>query len=451
MSRSFRFDVDAAPLTAESLGIPKERERYALRKQIIKRKLNTSLLPAMRKHAIDLWLVLSREFHPDPVLAEIGGGWPGVRNAYLFFDNGGDAPEKIFLGSHEIREDLFREVYDQVTFYGYSQDGLAPHLREAIQKRNPKRIGVNMSKTLPMADGLSVVLKQFLEQAIGDEYAKRLTSAELVVRDFRGGRLPEEVALYRRLCEWTVAWCAAGFSRRVVWPGVTTTDDIHWWMRDKARELGCDVEFLPGMRINRQGQPLPTNSPDHPILPGDIVTMDAGLSFDLFRSDYQRTAYVLRPGETEPPKSLERAFADSLRVRDELTKRIAPGKIAHVVWDETMEWATSQGYQVMYPAAGGRRETITIPQVGIYSHSIGNSTHGIGARIAVDWPMAYGDRVRYPLALNEWYSIELGVSTPVPEWGGKTVFVGVEEDAALTERGIEYFAQPQTELIVIPS
>jgi hypothetical protein len=31
------------------------------------------------------------------------------------------------------------------------------------------------------------------------------------------------------------------------------------------------------------------------------------------------------------------------------------------------------------------------------------------------------------------------------------VFVGVEEDAALTENGIQYFAQPQTELIVIPA
>ncbi|MBI5029054.1 MAG: aminopeptidase P family protein [Chloroflexi bacterium] len=451
MSRSYRFDIDSAPLTRESLGIPKERERYALRKQLIQKKLNTSLLPAMRKHGIDMWLVLSREFHPDPVLYEIGGGWPGVRNAYIFFDNGGDTPEKIFIGSHEQRESLFHDVYDQVVFYGYSQEGLAPFLRDAVQKRNPQRIGVNMSKTLPMADGLSAVLKHYLEEAIGDEYARRLTSAELVVRDYRGGRLPEEVALYRRLCEWTVAWCAEGFSRRVVLPGVTTTDDIHWWMRDKARELGLDVEFLPGMRINRQGRPIPTNSPDHPILPGDIVTMDAGLSFDLFRSDYQRTAYVVRPGETEPPASLRRAFADALCARDQLTARIAPGKIAHVVWDETMEWAKSQGYQVMYPAAAGRRETVTAPQVGIYSHSIGNSTHGIGARIAVDWPVAYGDRVRYPLGLNEWYSIELGVSTPIPEWDGRAVFVGIEEDAALTERGIEYFAQPQTELIVIPA
>ncbi len=439
------------PLTRESLGIPSERERYAIRKNITALKLNTTLLPAMRKHGIDMWVVLSREFHPDPFLPDIGGGWPGVRNAYLFFDRGDDRPEKIFIGSHEQREDFFDDVYDKMVYYGYDQSGLAPHLREAVQARDPKRIGVNMSRTLPMADGLSAVLKTYLEEAIGPAYAGRMVSAELVARDFRATRLPEELGPYRRLCEWTVAWCAEAFSPRVVRPGVTTCADIHWWMRDKARELGLDVEFLPGMRINRRGEPLPTNSPAHPILPGDIVTMDAGLAFDLYRSDYQRTAYVLQPGQTAAPESLQRAYRDAIRVRDEVTANMKPGLIGHVVWDQTMEWAQAQGYEIMYPAASGRRQVVSKPQVGVYGHSIGNATHGIAARTAVDWPTAYGDRVRYPFGLGEWYSIELGVSTPIPEWEGRAVFVGIEEDGMLTEHGVEFFAQPQSELILIPA
>ncbi|MBI5029048.1 MAG: aminopeptidase P family protein [Chloroflexi bacterium] len=439
-----------APLTAESLGVPDERTRYILRKQIIHKKLNTTLLPAMRAHGIDMWIILSREFHPDPFLPDIGGGWPGVRNAYIFFDNGGDTPEKIFIGSHEQREDIF-QVYDQLTYYGYNQEGLAPHLRDAVHQRNPKRIGVNMSKTLPMADGLSAVLKEYLEDAIGVEYAQRLTTAELVARDFRATRIAEEESLYRRVCEWTVAWEEEAFGPRVVTPGITTADDIHWWMRAKARALGMDVEFLPGTRIIREGKPLPVNSSAHPILPGDVIFTDAGLAFDLLRTDYKRTAYVLRPGESAPPASLQRAFRDALRVRDELTARMLPGKIAHVVWDETMEWVKAQGYQVTYPAAGGRREAITVPQVGIYCHSIGNATHGIGARVAVDWPMAYGDRVRYPLRANEWYSIELGVNIPIPEWDGRAVSLNLEENAKLTERGIEYLTRTQTEFLLIPS
>ena len=436
-------------LTAQSLGIPKARERYVIRKGIIAKKLNTTLLPAMRRHGIDMWLILSREFHHDPFLYEIGGGSAGVRNAYIFFDNGSDVPEKVFIGSHGQREDLYDTVYDQVLFYGYSQEGLAPHLREAVHRRGPKCIGINMSPTLPMADGLSATLKQYLEEAIGPDYSGRLVSAELVARDFRDERLPEEFSFYRRMCEWTVAWCTRALSRHVIHPGVTTCADVHWWMRDKAGELGFGMGFLPGLRITRQGQPFPMNSPDHSILPGDIVTLDAGLTLDLYSTDYQRAAYVLRHGETEPPDYLQRAYREAIRVRDQLTANMLPGEIAHRVWEKTVKWAESEGYEIMYPAAAGRRETTNARRVGIWCHSIGNSHHGIGARIAVDWPIAYGDRVRYPLELNRWYSVELGVSVPIPEWDGRAVYLGLEDEAALTERGVEFFIEPETQLLEI--
>jgi Xaa-Pro aminopeptidase len=301
-----------------------------------------------------------------------------------------------------------------------------------------------------MADGLSATLKQYLEEAIGPEHSSRLVSAELLARDFRAARIPEEHGVFKRLCEWTVAWCEEAFSQRVVWPRVTTCADVYWWMREKARQLGMELEFLPAIRINRRGQPLPTNSAAEPIMPGDLLTLDAGLAFDLFRSDYQRTAYVLQPGETEPPESLRRAFRASLRLRDELTARMQPGKLGHCVWEETMAWAQSQGYEIMYPQVTGRK-LVTTPMAGIYSHSLGNSTHDIDTRIAVDWPVAYGDRVRYPLQVDRWFAIELAVCTPIPEWDGRAALIPIEEDAALTDRGVEYFARQQTELMVIPS
>jgi Xaa-Pro aminopeptidase len=447
MATSNRGAPRAPALTPESLGIPGERERYAIRTRIVKQRVNALLLPAMRQHGIDMWIILSREFNPDPLLQDLGGGWAGVRSAYVFFDNGSETPDKLVLTSHELREELFSELYEQM-LYGYSPEGLAPHLKRVVHERAPKCIGINTSVTLPMADGLSASLKQYLEDAIGPEYSTKLVSAELVARDFRASRLPEEFPVFRRLCEWTVAWCEEAFSERVIWPGVSTSADVYWWMRCKARELGMELEFLPAIRINRQGNPLPTNSARDPILPGDLLTLDAGFAFDLYRSDFQRTAYVLRPGETRPPQSLERAFAASLNMRDRLTANMQPGEIAHRVWDKTIAWANEHGYATMYPQVTGRRQ-VTEPMVGIYSHSLGNSTHDIDARIAVNWPAAYGDRVVYPLQLNRWFAIELAVCTPIPEWDGRAALVPIEEDAALTERGVEYFATPQTELMVL--
>ena len=186
-------------------------------------------------------------------------------------------------------------------------------------------------------------------------------------------------------------------------------------------------------------------------MPGDVLTVDAGLAFILYRTDYKRTAYVLRPGEEQPPQSLRDAFAEALRVRNRLVANMQPGAIAHQVWDKTMDWAKAEGYEVAYPAASGRREPVTTKKVGIYCHSIGNATHGIGARVAVDWPMAYGDRVRYPLELNRWYSVEFHVGIPIPEWDGRAMSVSIEETIALTERGAEYFVPPLNAILCIPS
>jgi Xaa-Pro aminopeptidase len=429
--------------------VPGAQDRFKIRKEIITKRLNTVLLPAMRAHNIDLWLVFSREHNEDPMLSELGGGWGGVRNAYLFF-NLGDRVEKVFIGSHELRDTTIPDAYNTVIYYGYSKEGIKERLARIVSERDPKRIGVNASPTLPMADGLSWTLRQFLEEALGPQYAKRMVSAELLARDFRTNHIPEEVRVFQDLCRWTVAWEEEALSDRVVTIGKTTADDIHWWMRERALEMGLDVEFLPGVRITRQGRNLPTNSPDDPVQPGDLISIDAGLAYIDYRTDIKRTAYVLRPGEGQPPASIHKAFADALKVTDRLLAHMKPGLLGHEVWQNTMDEMKARGYAQGLPAAGGvppldPRQ----PEVGIYSHSVGNSTHDIGARIAVDWPFAYGDRVRYPLATNAWYSVELHVSTPIPEWGGLVLPIRIEEDAALTDSGVVFFAPRQSSLLLI--
>ena len=440
---------DAARPT-ESLQIPGAQERFEIRKDLIGKRLDTVLLPAMRAHDIDLWLVFSREHDVDPILSEIGGGWGGVRNAYLFFDGGGDTPEKIFIGSHELRDTTIYETYDEHIHYGYTEEGVRPHLRKVIEDRDPQRIGINVSPTLPMADGLTWTLRNFLEDTLGEKYASRMVSAELLVRDFRQIHVAEEIDVFRDLAAWTVAWEEEAFSDAVVNVGGTTADDIHWWMRQRTMELGLINEFLPGVRITRNGETLPTNTPDHTVQPGDILSVDAGLGYLDYRTDIKRTAYVLRPGETEPPESIRNAFAKAMEVTDILTDNMKPGAIAHEVWDTTMEDVGLLGYHAGQPKTGGVVETDpTQPEVGVYSHSVGNSTHDIGARVAVDWPFAYGDRVRYPLAAEAWYSVELHVSTKVPEWDSMVLPIRIEENARLTDSGVEYFVPRQTELLLI--
>ncbi len=440
---------DARP--TEVLDIPDARERAQIRKDLITKRLDAVVLPAMRAHDIDMWLTFSREHHVDPILSEIGGGWGGVRNAYIFFDRGEDTPEKIFIGSHSLRDPTISDAYDVHIFYGYTEEGVRPHLRQVIEERDPQRIGINVSPTLPMADGLTWTLRNFLEETLGETYASRMVSAELVIRDFREMHIPEELPVFADLCAWTVAWEEEAFSDAVITVGETTIADIHWWMRQRTMELGLINEFLPGVRITRDGENLPINSADHVVMPGDILSVDAGVGYLDYRTDIKRTAYVLRPGETEAPESIRNAWQKALEVTDILTSHWKPGAIAHEVWEATMEDVGELGYQSGQPKTGGNEEVDPRqPEVGVYSHSVGNSTHDIGARVAVDWPFAYGDRVRYPLRADAWYSVELHVSTPIPEWDGVVLPIRIEENARVLPDGdVEYFAPKQTELLLI--
>ena len=89
------------------------------------------------------------------------------------------------------------------------------------------------------------------------------------------------------------------------------------------------------------------------------------------------------------------------------------------------------------------------PEIGVYGHSVGNNSHDIGARIAQDLPFAYGERVRFPLVEGEFVSVEFHLSTPIPEWNGKTWYSRFEENARLGAQTVEWLIPRQEKLILI--
>ncbi|MFK7831323.1 MAG: M24 family metallopeptidase [Congregibacter sp.] len=439
----------AVPLAAApGYNVPGSKERFAIQKALIEEKLDASLLPAMRKHGIDMWIVLDREYNPDPLHVELGGRGTGVRAAYIFFDDGSDKPEKIYYGSHEQpRNSVIASVYDETIYYGYSREGLTPHLRRAVEARNPEKIGINRSPTIPMADGLTVGLFDYLEEALGPTYSERLVSAELLTRDFRLNRRAKESVLYEELLVWTDQWMEEALSTENIRSGVTTAEDVAWWLKDRARELG--VSGYGTVRVVREGDLLPIHDPDLPLLPGDIVGIDGGLGYLGYSVDIKRTAYILRPGENELPDELKAAWDVVHAMAEVYTDRMQPGAIGHEIWASINKKAAELGYATVGPDAGGDASSNMRPEAGFYGHSVGNGAHDIGARVAADIPFAYGDRVRYPLAVNEWVSIEFHVSTPIPMWGGKTWYTRFEETAQIMQDGPRWMLPPQRELFLI--
>ena len=431
-------------------GVPGALERARIKTAIVEEKLRVALLPAMRANGIDMWIVLDRENHPDPLHDEIGGGFGGVRSAYIFHDSGGAEPEKIYLGSHvQPGDSVIEQIYDEKVYYGYSEEGIVPELREAVHSRAPQRIGINTSKTLPEADGLTVAFRDLLVEAIGPTYAERLVSAELLVRDFRLLRTPLEHELYRQLTEWTGRWEVEGLTGPHVIPGETTALEMAGWFEDKALELG--MGSFQTVRVVREGDLLPRHAPDIPIQPGDIVAVDAGLFYLQFETDMKRTAYVLGPGETEPPESIQNAWAETIQTSRLYASKMVPGAIGHEIYDEIIAEALRDGYV---------RDTRTDPsisnigtehEISLYGHSLGNDLHDIGARVAQDVPFAFGDRVRFALVEGEFVAMEFHVGVPIPEWEGKKWSARYEEMGVVGTEGLEEIIPFQTELLLIHS
>jgi hypothetical protein len=72
----------------------------------------------------------------------------------------------------------------------------------------------------------------------------------------------------------------------------------------------------------------------------------------------------------------------------------------------------------------------------VYTHAIGEHGHGAGPLIGL-WDRQDGVPGRGDVRLrpSTWYSIELQVTTAVPEWNNQKVQMMLEEDAAVAPDG----------------
>ena len=87
-------------VSAQSHPLPKlltMREQQLTREAWLKKRLDTLLLPMMRRHKIEMWIVTNEEFHADPVTAYIAPPLPyvGRRDFFVFADRGGDKLDRI--------------------------------------------------------------------------------------------------------------------------------------------------------------------------------------------------------------------------------------------------------------------------------------------------------------------------------------------------------------------
>ncbi|HEX2569464.1 MAG TPA: M24 family metallopeptidase [Polyangia bacterium] len=413
------------------------RERWERLCQIRKDKFDLILPQALRENAIDMWIVMNKEGHYDPLYEDLGRGYPGSGGVgfYVFTDRGGDRIERVALGMDGYLLERCRGAYDRVveTF----------DLQKFVAERNPRRIAVNMSEEIGAADGLSHTGWQYLTKTLGEPWASRLVSAERLVSDFRSRRVASEIAAFAEAAELSRTLAEEALSNRVITPGVTTLEEVAWWLEEELRRRGLGSSFdMPSVYVTGP-KGIEALSDDHIIERGDFLIIDWGVCHLNFCTDIKRQAYVLKPGERAAPPGLQHAFDEALKVREVIRRTVRPGRRADEMLRTINEKIAQAGYVLMkefnQPTATPKTEVI------VGCHSVGNLGHGVGPSMAWFTPL----RLTYEIRPTNLFSIEFFAYTPAPEWGGKKVRIPLEDDAIVTERGLEWLYPPTERILLI--
>ena len=200
------------------------------------------LLPRiLERRGIDLWLVFTREGAVDPVAPTIGLDHIVARGAFLFSRDHGRFRKQAILASYDADSMRSTGLYDQVL--SFKSEGIKPQLRRAVEELDPKVIAIDFSRDVPVADGLTHGMRLYLEEALGPSYAGRMVSAQELIVDLLGTKLPMEIAALRYAVETTQTVLAEALTPQVIGPGVTSEKDVHHYFEQRGGELGCTIAF----------------------------------------------------------------------------------------------------------------------------------------------------------------------------------------------------------------
>jgi len=418
--------LPAAAQTAPERPFGTLREQAAVQQAWLRQRLEQHLPAVMRAHGVDMWVVAMREYNEDPVFRALVSPTTFAarrRTIYIFFDRGREAGvERIALGGGSQGG-----LYEAIRATETAPDGRPRELWGAAQwdlfgkvvrERNPRRIAVDISNEHNFADGLSAGEWEQMRRALEPDLVTRVVREPRLAIDYLALRVPDMLPVYEKMQELAHQIIGEAFSNSVITPGITTTDDVVWWMRQRLLDLGLGTWFQASVDVQRRGVTM-EDSTAPVILRGDVLHCDFGVTALGLNTDTQHMGYVLRDGETEPPPGLRAALATSNRLQDITLQEMRPQRTGNEVLAAALAQMRSEGIDGT-----------------IYSHPVGDHGHAAGPLIGL-WDRQDGvpGRGDVPLLPNMWFSIELQAASRVPEWDGQLVRSMQEEDAELTNAG----------------
>ncbi len=412
------------------------RQRVKPENLILKDRLNNLLPQLMREANIDMWLIINREYAEDKLFFSLvpQPSFAARRTTILaIFDRGEkEGLERVTLSRYPM------EGYYDAHWEGGSEQEQWQSLEQMIAQRNPQRIGINYSKHWALSDGLTVGLYNQLIDNLSKEYQSRLVSAENLVIRWMETRTEKELQIYPHIVTLARTVISEAFSSKVITPGVTTTEDVAWYIRERFETLQLSPWFQPDVNIQRRGDNRDKNSPYYGrkgvvIEPGDILHTDVGICYLKLCTDTQEMGYVMKLGEANLPKGLAEALAKGNRWQDLLVAQFKVGKTGNQILRDNLDASKREGLIV-----------------STYTHPIGFVGHAAGPTIGM-WDNQGEIPIKGDWKLNPdtAYAIEGSIKTQLAEWDNEWIQIKLEQTAYFNGEKVIYLAGRQTQWHIV--
>ncbi|NVK23039.1 MAG: aminopeptidase P family protein [Kangiellaceae bacterium] len=406
------------------------QERSEVANNILNHRLDNLLPQLMKESGLDMWLVINREYGEDRLFYTLvpQPTFAARRTTLLVFALKNNQVERFSVSRYSIGE-----VY-KTRWQGGTEQQQWQRLAEIIQEYNPKKIGINVSKDWAIADGLSEGLYQRLNDALPEKFQKRLVSAQDMVIRWMETRTEPELAIYPNIVKIARSVISEAFSTKAITPGVTTSEQLAWFIRERFEGLQLEPWFQPYVTIQRKGD---NNDPEAPffgkssrtIMPGDLIHTDVGICYIGLCTDTQEVGYVAKNDEFNLPQGFKDALAKGNQWQDLLADSFEVDKTGNQILKTTQEKAKKAG---LFSST--------------YTHPLGFVGHAVGPTIGMwdnqgETPVQ-GDWKLYP---NTAYAIEGNVKVKLPEWNNQWIQIPLEQSAYFDGKKVIYLGGRQTE------
>jgi len=268
---------------------------------------------------------------------------------------------------------------------------------------------------------------------------------------------PEQISIYRYVQGMANDIIAEGFSNAVIIPGITTSDDLNWWFREKYLELDLELENHPSVIVKRRPSHIEIykhldppekfrdgqteNGINVTIQRGDVISLDSDIMLLGMVTDSHQHAYVLQEGESNVPEGLKKALKIVNNMQDLFAQEFIVGRTGKEIMAATSQLKPFEG--IIETELGFHPPPMFIRRFLKGGYMFSHKTYVAGM---TSGPGYYPTSIvtnNHKLYYNTLYAFEPHTSVAVPGWGENGIELGIGQIAVFSEDGLRYLDRPQ--------